>query len=78
MIDTSNDEVRVYEMIGGEFGWRRVDLGNGRIVSRSSGGDAGGYADHEYAVEAACAYNPGIRIVDFSDPEGVVVIREAE
>lgn len=58
MIDPTNDYVQVYEDTEGMYRWRRVDKGNGRIVSVSGEG----YVSHEYAYEAARAYNADLTL----------------
>jgi hypothetical protein len=53
---------RVGDLLG-EWRWRRVDLANGRIVSTSGEG----YISHEYAREAARAYNVGVNVAESSE-----------
>lgn len=60
MIDPTNDEVQVYEDAEGMWRWRRIDDGNGRIVSTS----AEGYTSGSYCIEAAKAYNQDVENVE--------------
>jgi uncharacterized protein YegP (UPF0339 family) len=64
-INTDNDKVQVYEDAVGEYRWRRVDTGNGKIVATSGEG----YTDLDYALAAALAYNYGVVVVDLTSEE---------
>jgi hypothetical protein len=56
VINTENDRVLVYEAEDG-WRWHRIDTKNGLVVSE--GGQ--GYENQAYCLEAAGAYNPGIK-----------------
>jgi uncharacterized protein YegP (UPF0339 family) len=61
-VDPTNDKVEIFKDVDNEWRWRRVDRGNGNIVS----GSGEGYADRFYASQAAKAYNSDlVREEDF-------------
>lgn len=59
-MNPDNDKLEIYEDEAGEWRWRRVDSGNGKIVSTSGEG----FVEKSYATVSATELNPGVPLAD--------------